>query len=29
MPGLDGDWTVEIISDGLVIDSRSFAYVDE
>lgn len=29
MPGFDGKWSVEVVQDGQVIDSRSFDYVDE
>ncbi|MCZ2721007.1 DUF2914 domain-containing protein [Marinomonas sp. 15G1-11] len=29
MPGFDGQWTVEVVDDGLVIESRSFNYVDD
>ncbi len=29
MPGFDGEWTVEIVDNGTVIDSRSFNYVDD
>lgn len=29
MPGFDGLWTVEIVDEGVVIDSRSFNYVDD
>lgn len=29
MPGFDGTWSVDIVQDGVVIESHSFAYVDE
>ncbi|MBM6551094.1 DUF2914 domain-containing protein [Marinomonas ostreistagni] len=29
MPGFDGQWTVEVVKDGEVIETRSFNYVDE
>ncbi|MFT2111241.1 DUF2914 domain-containing protein [Marinomonas sp. 2405UD68-3] len=29
MPGFDGLWTVEIVDNGTVIESRSFNYVDD
>lgn len=29
MPGFDGTWSVDVVLDGQVIDSRSFDYVDE
>ena len=29
MPGFDGLWTVEIVDNGEVIDSRSFNYIDD
>lgn len=29
LPGFDGKWSVDIILDGQVIESRSFDYVDE
>ena len=29
MPGFDGKWSVDIVKDGEVLESRSFDYVDE
>jgi hypothetical protein len=29
MPGFDGKWSVEIVQDGQVIETRAFDYVDE
>ena len=29
MPGFDGTWSVDVIQDGKVIETRSFDYVDE
>ena len=29
MPGFDGKWSVDVVQDGQVIESRSFDYVDE
>lgn len=29
MPGFDGTWSVDIVKDGIVLESRSFDYVDE
>lgn len=29
LPGFDGKWSVDIVLDGKVIESRSFDYVDE
>ncbi|WP_421856231.1 DUF2914 domain-containing protein [Marinomonas sp.] len=29
MPGFDGKWSVDIVQDGKVIETRSFDYVDE
>ncbi|QUX97200.1 DUF2914 domain-containing protein [Marinomonas sp. CT5] len=29
MPGFDGKWSVDVVQDGKVIDTRTFDYVDE
>ncbi|MCO4785913.1 DUF2914 domain-containing protein [Marinomonas atlantica] len=29
MPGFDGTWSVDIVKDGIVLETRSFDYVDE
>lgn len=29
MPGFDGKWSVDVVKDGEVLESRSFDYVDE
>ena len=29
MPGFDGQWTVQVVEDDVVLESRTFDYVDE
>ncbi|RBP83224.1 DUF2914 domain-containing protein [Marinomonas rhizomae] len=29
MPGFDGKWSVEVVQDGQVVETRTFDYVDE